>query len=360
MQGRTRRAAAWTGVLGLVLALPGVADAKTKTVSVGIPPKSAKQFQDAGVDVNDYFPHRTTINAGDKVKFVAAGFHNVDIPPRGGDPLPLVSPTGQQVSGSNDENGAAFWFNGQDQLGFTPALGQMTWGKKVSYNGSARRNSGLPLANRLKPLTVTFKRKGTVRYYCNVHAGMNGVISVKAKGAKVPSKKADARAVKRQIASSLKVSKQLPKTKPPTGVVDVGVAGPDGEEFFGFVPNAVTVPTGTTLRFRMSPGSYDVHTATAGPGTPDSEQTSYLGQLSKSIQEDPVFDPRAAYPSEQPPTTATLTPLLHGNGFWNTGVMDTSAASPLPESNAVMFGAPGKYDFYCLIHPFMKASVTVQ
>jgi plastocyanin len=73
-----------------------------------------------------------------------------------------------------------------------------------------------------------------------------------------------------------------------------------------------------------------------------------------------VFDPRGVYPSEQPPTAAALTPALHGNGFWNTGVMDTVAGTPLPGSNSVTFGAPGKYDFYCLIHPFMKATVTVQ
>jgi plastocyanin len=360
--GRTRHAA-WAAAAGLLLALPGVAEAKTKTVAAGVPPgKVARQIQQAFTDVNDYFPHRTTINVGDRIRFLPVGFHNVDIPARGGDPLPLVSPTGQQVSGSNDAAGQPFWFNGQDQLGFTPALGRMAWGKRVSYNGRARRNSGLPLGENLKPYTVTFKRKGTVRIYCNIHAGMNGVISVKAKGAKVPSKKADARAVKRQLASSLKVAKQLPKTKPPSGVIDVGVAGPDGEEFFGMVPNAVTVPTGTTLRFRMSPRSYDVHTATTGPGNPETDEqgTTYLGQLARSIQQDPVFDPRAAYPSEQPPTTGTLTPLLHGNGFWNTGVMDTATASPLPESNAVTFGAPGKYDFYCLIHPFMKATVTVQ
>ena len=40
--------------------------------------------------------------------------------------------------------------------------------------------------------------------------------------------------------------------------------------------------------------------------------------------------------------------------------MDTTTASPLPEAGAVTFGAPGTYDFYCLIHPFMKGTVTVQ
>ena len=66
------------------------------------------------------------------------------------------------------------------------------------------------------------------------------------------------------------------------------------------------------------------------------------------------------YPSEAPGTGATLTPALHGNGFWSTGAMDTASGSPLTSSNAVRFGAPGKYDFYCMIHPFMKATVTVQ
>jgi plastocyanin len=356
-----RRAAAWTGAVGVLLALPGLAEAKTKTVTAGPPAgKVTNQIHRAFSDVNDFFPHRTTVNVGDKVKFVAMGFHNVDIPARGGDPLTLASPSGEKVSGVNDAGGNPFWFNGQDQLGFTPALGQMAWGKKVSYNGSARRQSGLPLADKVKPYTVTFKRKGTVRYFCDIHAGMSGVISVKAKGSKVPSKKADARAVKRQLASSAKVVKELPDRKPPAGVVDVGVAGPDGEEFLGFAPSAMTVPTGTTLRFRMSPGSFEVHTATAGPGNPENEPNSYLGQIAASFQGSPVFDPRGVYPSEQPPTTGTLTPLLHGNGFWNTGVMDTSSATPLPESNSVTFGAPGKYDFYCLIHPFMKATVTVQ
>jgi plastocyanin len=359
MHRRTRRVVA-VGVAGALLALPGAAQAKTKSVFVGTPPKNAKAFQDAGVDVNDYFPHKVTIRRGDKVRFLPVGFHTVDLPARGGDPLPLASPTGEKVAGVKDEAQQDFWFNGQDQLGFTPALGQQAWGKKVSFNASKRRNSGLPLANRPKPFVVTFKRKGNFTYYCNVHAGMKGVVSVKKKGAKVPSKKADKKAVKRQAKSSLKVAKQLPKTQPPTGVIDVGVAGPDGEEFFGFVPNALTVSVGSTVRFRMSPGSFDVHTATTGPGNPEAEPSSYLGQLAASFLGGPAFDPRAAYPSDQPPTAATLTPLSHGNGFWNSGVMDTSTASPLPENGAVTFGAPGTYDFYCLIHPFMKGTVTVQ
>ena len=58
-----------------VLALPGVAEAKTKSVNMGIPPKSGKAFQKLGVDVNAFFPSGVTINKGDKVKFLPVGFH---------------------------------------------------------------------------------------------------------------------------------------------------------------------------------------------------------------------------------------------------------------------------------------------
>lgn len=346
----------------VVLALPAAAQARTKSVNLGVPPSAAKQFEklQLPLDVNDFFPHGVTINKGDKIRFLPVGFHSFDFPPRGGDMLPLITPNGQKVTGLNDAGGSPFWFNGQDQVGFNPALlPPGTFGKKLSYNGSKRAASGLPLAEKLKPVTVTFKKNGKFTYYCNIHAGMKGTVTVKPKGKKVPSKKADKKAIKRQVARSIKAAKALPKTTPPANTVDVGVAGKHGEELFAFVPNAMTIPTGTTLNFRMSPGSFDVHTATTGPGNPETEPNSYLGQIAASFQS-PAFDPRAVYPSEQPPAIGTLTPALHGNGFWNSAVMDTAAGTPLPSNNSVTFGAPGTYDFYCMIHPFMKATVTVQ
>ena len=359
MTGRCRAA---VGAMVVLLAFPAAAQARTKSVNLGIPPSAGKSFEKLGLplDVNDYFPHDITINKGDKVRFLPVGFHSFDFPARGGDMLPLITPNGQKVSGLNDAGGSPFWFNGQDQVGFNPELlPPGIFGKKVSYNASNRVASGLPLAEKLKPVTVTFKKVGRFTYYCNIHAGMKGTVSVRPKGKRVPSKGADRKAIKRQVARSIKAAKALPKATPPANTVNVGVAGENGEELFAFVPSTMTVPTGTTLNFRMSPGSFDVHTATAGPGNPESEPNSYLGQIAASFQS-PVFDPRAVYPSEQPPAIATLTPALHGNGFWNSAAMDTAAGTPLPASNSVTFGAPGSYDFWCMIHPFMKATVTVQ
>jgi plastocyanin len=356
----TRRRTTGVIALGALLALPGIAEAKTKTVNMGIPPASGKAFEKAGVDVNDFFPHGVTINKGDKVKFLAVGFHSFDFPARGGGPLPLISPTGEKVAGANDAAGQPFWFNGQDQVGFTRVLGPPgKFGKKVSYNGSKRVASGLPLADRPKPITVTFKKTGKFTYFCNIHSGMKGTVTVKDKGKSVPSSKEDTKAIKQQVATALSTAKKLPKTQVPANTIDVGAAGKHGEELFAFVPSAVTVPTGTTLTFRMHPSSFDVHTATTGPGNPETEPNSYLGQVAAGFNS-PVFDPRGVYPSEAPATQGTLTPALHGNGFWSSGALDNGKNTPLAASNAVKFGAPGKYEFYCMIHPFMHATITVQ
>ena len=358
MTGRCR---AGVGALALLLVLPGIAEAKTKSVNLGIPPKSAKAFQPLGVDVNAFFPSGVTVHKGDKVKFLPVGFHSFDFPPRGGDMLPLISPTGQKVSGENDAAGQPFWFNGQDQVSFNPLLvAGMTFGKKLSFNGNKRIISGLPLGNKLKPITVTFKKTGKFTYFCNIHAGMKGTVTVKSKGAKIPSAKADKKALARQVATAISTSKKLPKTQVPANTIDVGAAGKHGEELFAFVPDALTVGVGTSVTFRMHQASYDIHTATAGPGNPESEPNSYLGQLAKKFADEPVPPGQAVYRSEQPGTQGTLTPALHGNGFWNSGLMDTSSGSQIASSDSVRFGAPGNYDFYCMVHPFMHARVTVQ
>ena len=373
MYGR-RRGVACAGAALVVLALPGMAQAKpkTKNVNMGLPAPSKPcdkggtstvcKIGAAGVDVNDFFPHQATIHKGDKIKFLPTGFHSVDLPARGDQSTPLISPAGAKIAGVNDAAGQPFWFNGQDQLSFTPSLFPPgLYGKKVSYNGNKSIISGLPLADGLKPFTVTFKTTGKFTYYCNIHAGMKGVIDVKAKSKSIPSKKSDKKALKRQLNSSLEISKRLPAAKPPSNTINVGVAGKGGEELFAFVPDALTVPSGTVLRFRMSPGTKDVHTATTGPGNPETEPDSYLGQVAAGFNAVP-FDPRAVYPSETPGSpAASLTPGLHGNGFWNSGAMDGSNKTPaLPASQLVKFGAPGTYQFYCMVHPFMHATITVQ
>ena len=65
------------------------------------------------------------------------------------------------------------------------------------------------------------------------------------------------------------------------------------------VPAALTVPAGTTVKFQMPKGTYEAHTATFGPGNPESEPQSYLGQIAASFA-GPAPDARGVYPSEDP------------------------------------------------------------
>jgi plastocyanin len=344
--------------LAAALALPAGAQAATKQVTMGVPAAAQKALAGESADVNDFFPRSTTIHVGDKVAFVPSGFHNADFPARGGDPTAFAIPTGTNTSGANDATGNAFWFNGQPNFGPNPALFAGSFGKTVKFDGAKAVNSGLPLGNKLKPFTVQFTKAGTFTYFCDIHTGMKATVHVVAKSHKVPSQKADAQAVKNQLKAATKEIARLKTTVPASGTVDLGAAGKHGVEIYKFFPEQLSVSVGTSVKFAMSPTSYEAHTATTGPDDPNKADT-YLGKLAGSF-ESPQIDPIALYPSESPQGVSAVTTTSHGNGFWNSGMLDTDAASPLPASNTVRFDAPGTYQFYCLIHPFMHGTVTVK
>jgi plastocyanin len=354
------RLAALAGGAVIALCVPVAAHASTKTVYMGPPQANSKTFESLQADVNDFFPHGITIHQGDTVAF-QPGFHNVDFPKKGGKPQAFIVGTDQKAADVKDEAGNPFWFNGQTLFGFNPAL--VGGPQSANYDGKKAVVGGVPVLGKPYVFNVKFTKKGSFTYYCDVHPGMKGVVHVVAKKAKAPSKKDDARTVKNQVAAAVKTAKRLQKTTPPSGVVDVGVAGPKGVEYYGIVGPKSPISVGTTLRFTMTKGSFELHTATTGPGDPsnESDTTSYLNQVAATFQGPGPFDARATYPSDQPGgTPASLTPTLHGNGFWNSGALDLDNASPVPSNNSVRFDAPGSYTVYGLIHPCMKTTITVQ
>jgi plastocyanin len=343
-----------------MMLIPAAAQAKPKTVDMGLSGKTLNEFNSKyGSDVNAFFPAKVTIRTGQKVRFKPGSFHTIDFPGgKKGDPLPLLAPAGL-ISGVTDENGAPFWFNNQANIQFNPAVAAVDNFGKSFKKGGKRIESGLPLAQAPKPITIRFSKKGTYTYFCDVHPGMIGKVVVKGRHAKIPSAKKDKKAVKKQVAAARKGAKKLSSTNPAGNNVSVGGSAKGGVEYFGMLPAVKTVPHGTTVTFAMSARSRDVHTATFGPGNPESEPTSYLGKIAASFA-GASLDQKGVYPSEQPGgALASLSPTLHGNGFWNTGGMDRSAATPLPSSGQVTFNTPGTYDFYCMIHPFMHGQIKV-
>jgi plastocyanin len=363
-----------SGSIVLSFALPAGAQAATKQVYEGLPPTPQKKFIDPkyNTDAIDFFPHSATIHAGDSVRFSATAFHNVDIPAKGKKPVVLLGPTGTSVSGSVDAAGAPYWFNGFPNFGFNPALisgvppvnydpfkTAKGKGNFFTYTGKKGVATPIPFGDNPKPLTVKFSKAGTVKYYCDLHPGMEGVIHVLAKSKKTPSAKADAKALKAQIDRDFKIAKTLKDQKPPANTINVGNAGKYGVEYFSFLPGTTTVPVGTTVKFQITPQSYESHTATTGPGDPIKDPNSLLGLIAQSFFSK-QFLPEGIYPSDPFGTVGTETPTAHGNGFWNSGALDNVKASPQPTSNSVTFTAAGTYQFYCMVHPQMHGTVIVQ
>lgn len=333
-------------VAACVLLLPGAAaQAATKPVFAGTPPKGAVPGQPPTTVDNAFYPRSVKIHKGDKVKFSIVGFHNVLFAPKGVTPPGLVIPAGI-VSGAKDAAGADFWFNGQPAFGPNPAVLAPAGGKTIT--GKKLVNSGLAG----KPFKFKFTRKGSYTLLCSIHAGMKVKVTVKGKKARVPSKKADARRVAKQVKAASKKAKKLNAFAGPAG--DAVQAGSDDKSIanLAFFPKDKTVKAGVPVTFAMPKTSTEIHNVAFGPD-------DYLVALAKAFEES--FDATTVYPSD-PPTGAPIVfdGTNHGNGFANTGVMDTDAASPFPKSAQITFTKPGSYKYICTVHgPFMSGTLTV-
>ncbi len=338
--------------------VPAGAQAATWSVSMGLPPADSRVFQNTyNSDSSSYYPSRLKVHVGDTVKLVPNGFHNAEFVRKGGKAAVLLTPQGTATD-AKDAAGASFWFSGLPILGFNPALLRSGFGKSFVHSSGKTLQTGLPLADKPKPMSVRFPRTGTFSYLCTVHPGMKGQIQVKSARTRIPSRKAVAAAVRKEIAADRKDAASLNKATAPKDTVMLGSAKRDVDRF-AFLPDELTVPAGTTVTFAMPAASREVHSATFGPGDPDKEPKSYIGEIAGSFSS-PVFDPRGTYPSEAPGTVAAFSSTLHGNGFWNSGVLDSDAATPLARSSKVTFSTPGSYGFLCVIHPFMRGKITVK
>lgn len=348
-----------------VLLIPASASAATKTVAAGPPltkpPAGVPEYSDP----TQFFRKTTAVNVGDTVRWKFFGFHSVYFPKKGGtnvyDGGDFLTTDPSRPYNETDLAGAPFWFNGKANWIIKPPVVFPLGGK--TYNGARATGSGAPQSEKFS-YKLKFTKAGSYTYYCTIHPHMQARIKVLKPGAPVPSATADKQAVAKQLAAAIVEVKSNNKRADAAGAVVE--AGRDTNRFslLHFFPASKTVAVGTTVDFRMSSHTNEIHTVTFGSDAVLAKK-GYAEKLSNA-----AFSPLPGtgtngppelglpgavyYPSDQ--GALAFDGTQHG-GFLNAGLL---GENPLPRHTQVTFTKAGTYKYQCLIHPEMRAQIVVQ
>jgi plastocyanin len=337
---------------GALLLPAAAAQGATKDMFAGTPPKGVlKGVPDTASD-NAFYAKKVTIHQGDRVRFKTLGFHNILLAPKGKAPELFATDPTKPVGSVKDAAGADFWFKDLPSVGINPAVAAPGAGKV--FAGKEVISSGIPIAGAPKPMTVKFPKKGSYTVLCALHPGMKGTIVVKAKKAKIPSKKQDAKRIKAQVKAATKLAKKLAAGQgAPTGLTVQAGNDKQGIANLAFFPAKKTVKVGQSVNFTVSGKTTETHNIAFAP-------QDYAQELAGAFIGPAGLDARTVYPSEPFGSPLVVGGTSHGNGFVNTGMLDSVKSSPLPQSATVSFSTPGTYQYFCIVHGAeMSGTVTV-
>jgi len=126
---------------------------------------------------------------------------------------------------------------------------------------------------------------------------------VKGKGAQVPTARADARRVAKQVKASTRLAKRLLAARAPAGNVVQAGSDDKGIATIAFLPEKKTIDVGESVTFKMSKRSIETHNVAFGP-------KQYLDKHAKAFF-GPVFEPFVTFRSDAPGTPISFDGANH-------------------------------------------------
>jgi plastocyanin len=285
------------------------------------------------VVAQSFFPSPRVIHAGDTVDFKFASLHTVTF--NAGQPdLPAIVP------GPNP-----------GELMFGPGLFPAgPAGPNVTFDGKTQISSGAPLQGpEQAAFRVTFTAPGVYGYVCVLHPGMRGEVSVREANAPLPETPAQSKARGQADLAALhqrmKAGKEMvaPAHAGSVHGVTAGLGDAFGVSALQFINGNVAVQRGDTVVWSNA-DPFEIHTVTFTSGAMPPE----FGEL----RPQPSGPPMIVLP-------ANVTGPVGGESYNGQGYVSSGILGP-GSGYALRFDAPaGSYEYLCLVHPFMKGTITV-
>ena len=314
--------------------------------------------------LDEFFPGKVTIAAGDTITFSSATFHSVAY----GLKQPaffLPDPAKGKYARARRRRGRPVLLRRAGEADLQRPGVRPVRAEDDLRERRRRASGGLsPQAGpNAKPatFTYTFPKAGTFKLLCTIHPGMKAHGRRQAGGQR---RAADADAglgrgaAGRQRRRGRRRRPQAAAAKPPAKTVYMGI-GKDATTF-GYFPNKLTVKAGTTVTF-VNKSPAEPHNVMFGPkkyidgAAEEDRSASRAGPARRTRWRRSCSTARSRRAGTRYDGTN------HGNGFFAHAGDDRPAARvPLPHSSTVTFTKPGKYKFFCWIHgPDMEGEIDV-
>jgi plastocyanin len=319
----------------------------------------------------DFFPRRDVrVHRGDVLDFSwnrgsLDGFHSVAFLKTGGSPEPLAIPDSDDGASQIEANPLVFGPS-------DPTCG--TASNPCSFNGSSRLNSGAqPTAPGNEFFVKLDVAPGTLNFYCEVHPGMKGSVTV------VPDRapRTDTEDVAEMAAAQFRSDTRAALEAEEDANHNSVVRNPDGThtatvtagtatryvEIVEMLPRRVHIDAGDKVKY-VTTTIKDIHTVTFPRGHESDSVDPLLSFCEATPNDIPAVSPFACssplafetHINPQPQGTNVIS-TVHSLG--SSGIIATPP-TPFPPSFAFSFPNAGSFEYQCRIHDNMVGTIVVE